>query len=397
MSLEQTWRWFGPRDPIRLSDIRQTGATGIVTALHQIPVGEIWGEDDIRARQRMIEAAGLSWSVVESLPVHENIKKRQGNFRQLIDHYRISLANLGACGIDTVCYNFMPVLDWSRTNLGLRAADGSLASGFDPVAMAVFDLFLLKRPHAEGDYSPEQIAAARAWLDASSQTERDHLVEAILMGLPGSGEAFTTEVLLTELSQYREIGAETLRENLFAFIAEVLPAAMEAGINLAIHPDDPPMPLLGLPRIVSTKSDLSRFLEANPETANGLTYCTGSLGAGRYNDVVDMAGSFADRIHFIHLRNVRRDGRGGFTEVNHLEGDGDLYRVMSILVEEQERRIAAGRPDRRMPMRPDHGPLMQVDSERGHFYPGYSLLGRMKALAELRGLEVAIRRAGNRG
>ena len=393
MAFEQTWRWFGPRDPVSLKEIKQAGATGIVTALHQIPSGEIWPLDRIMERKGLIEAEGLTWSVAESIPVHEAIKQRSGGYRRLIDNYKESVRNLGKCGVDTVCYNFMPVLDWSRTNLAVSFRDGSITTSFEAGVFAAFDLYILQRPSASDEYSKEQAQEARAHFDRMSPSEKDQLTRTILLGLPGSGEAYTLAELRKAIAAYASIGEAGLRANLHSFIREIAPAAEESGVLLAIHPDDPPWSLLGLPRVVSNREDVEQLLGACDVRSNGLTLCTGSFGAGTQNDLVAMARVFARRISFIHLRNVSRNGRHDFLEENHLEGDIDLYGVMRELLAEQKRRIEEGRDDTRMPMRPDHGHLMLPDRERPNVYPGYSLFGRMRGLAELRGLELGIRRS----
>jgi len=390
MALEKTWRWFGPNDPISLQEVKQTGATGIVNALHQIPVGDIWTVEQISERKQIIEAEGLTWSVVESLPVHENIKKRAGNYAQLIDNYKISLRNLAKCGIDTVCYNFMPVLDWSRTNLMIPFSDGSYASGFLTKAFNAFDLFILKRKNAEKDLSPADIEEAKQYFGSMTQKEKDELTKAILFGLPGSWEQFTLEELAKYIAEYENIGDKELRENLYAFLNEVGPAAEEAGVFLAVHPDDPPRPLLGLPRVVSNKNDLTLLTQAYNSPANGLTLCTGALGAGYFNNLTDLAETFADRINFVHLRNVEPQKDGSFIEVNHLEGAVDMFAVIRTLLKEQKKRESEGLKNARIPMRPDHGHLMLDDQHSRTFYPGYSLYGRMKGLAELSGLELGI-------
>ncbi len=393
MALEQTWRWFGPSDPISLTEIKQTGATGIVTALHQIPPGEIWPVQEILKRKAIIAAAGLTWSVAESLPVHEDIKKRTGSYRRLLENYAASLRNLGQCGIDTVCYNFMPILDWSRTDLQVEFKDGSLTTKFETRAFAAFDLFILQRPQAELSYSAGQIQQARQYFSGLSGSQKEKLKQTVLLGLPGSLQAYSLEGLRAALREYDGLGETGLRANLIAFIKEMAPVAEEAGVLLALHPDDPPWPLLGLPRVVRNASDIERILQAGDSPAHGLTFCTGSLGAGRNNNLVEMAEIFAERINFIHLRNVTCSPEGDFIEDNHLEGDVDMFGVMKALLLEQKRRLESGRKDHRMPMRPDHGHLMLLDQQRGDFYPGYSLLGRMRGLAELRGLELGITRS----
>ncbi len=393
MAFEQTWRWFGPNDPISLKEIKQTGATGIVTALHQIPVGEVWQINEIQRRQKLIESEGMVWSVVESLPVHENIKKRKNNFKQLIDNYKQSIRNLSQCGIDTVCYNFMPILDWSRTDLRVVYKDGSITTKFELSVFAAFDIFILKRPDADKDYNEYLFRKAKNYYESLNENQKKTLTDTILLGLPGSFETYSLDQFKTALNEYKDIGKNELRENLSEFIKEIVPAAEEAGVYMVIHPDDPPFPLLGLPRIVSSKDDLQFLLNAYNSPSNGLTLCTGSLGSGTYNNLTDIAESFADRVNFVHLRNVKKTNGSDFIEENHLEGDVDIYSVMKILLTEQSKRIKAGRQDHRLPMRPDHGHLMLPDQSRNKIYPGYSLLGRMRGLAELRGLELGIIRS----
>ena len=393
MSLEQTWRWFGPRDPITLKEIKQTGATGIVTALHYVPVGEMWSVDEIMQRKRIIEAEGLTWSVVESVPVHEDIKKRRNRYRQHLDNFKGTIRNLGQCGIDTVCYNFMPVLDWSRTDVEVVFKDGSITTKFETRVLAAFDIHILRRPGAEKDYSDAQMSAATAYYESANDSQKERLVRSVLLGFPGSGDAYTLDGLRSALSGYEGTGERELRENLYHFIREITPVSEEAGVLMAIHPDDPPWPLLGLPRVVSDKRDIEQLLQATDSPANGITLCSGSLGASPENDLVAMTESFAPRINFIHLRNVSRTPEGDFLEDNHLDGEVDMYGIMKALLMEQKRRADEGRKDTRMPFRPDHGHLMLPDQHRKGFYPGYSLVGRMRGLAELRGLELGVRRA----
>jgi mannonate dehydratase len=395
MAFEQTWRWFGPKDPITLKEIKQTGATGIVTALHHIPPGEPWPIEEIMKRKQIIEAEGLRWSVAESVPVHEHIKKRKNNFTRMTDHYKESIRNLGKCGINTVCYNFMPVLDWSRTNLHVVFRDGSITTRFETHIFAAFDLFILKRPGAANNYRADIQKKAEEYYQHMSEAQKDQLTQTILLGLPGSLEAYTLDEFRAALREYDTIGEAELRNNLISFIREIIPVAEAAGITMAIHPDDPPFSLLGLPRVVSTKQDIEQILGAADSPSNGLTFCTGSFGAGYKNNVIDMAESFADKVQFVHLRNVARNEDGDFLEDNHLDGDIDLYNVMRILLTEQKRRIQTGSVRTHMPMRPDHGHLMSPDMNREGIYPGYSLFGRMRALAELRGLELGIIRSLN--
>jgi mannonate dehydratase len=393
MRFEQTWRWFGPQDPITLKEIRQTGAVGIVSALHHIPVGHVWTDDEIHKRKQMITAEGLRWSVAESVPVHEDIKTRKGRYQHYIDNYKESIRNLGLCGIDTICYNFMPLLDWSRTDLKVAFKDGSITTQFETKAFAAFDLFILRRPGAMLSYTEEQISSAQRYYANLNDQERERLEATVLLGLPGSLVTSTLEEFRSALGNYDGITSNDLREHLYSFINEIIPVAEESGVFMAIHPDDPPWPLLGLPRIVSNKQDVEHLLRVNNSNHNGLTLCTGSFGAGINNDLVDMAESFAGRINFVHLRNVRRNSDGDFLEDNHLDGDIDIFGVMKALIIEQRRRAKEGRKDRRLPFRPDHGHLMSPDLNKEGIYPGYSLFGRMRGLAELRGLELGIRRS----
>jgi mannonate dehydratase len=402
MTFIQTMRWFGPNDPVSLMDIRQAGCTGIVTALHQIPVGEVWTVEAIQQRIQIIEEENhrytpLIWEVVESLPVHEDIKKGLPSREKYIENYKISLRNLAECGIKTVCYNFMPVLDWSRTNLHYEMPDGSLALRFVREDFAVFDLCILQRPKAEADYTPEVQEAAKKKFAKMTSEEIATLQNTVLLGLPGSNEAFELETFQGLLNNYQYIGDKELRENLYYFIQQVAPVAQEAGVNLCIHPDDPPKPLLGLPRVVSTEDDLAQLMNACDVRANGITFCTGSLGVRADNDLPKMVERFGDRIHFVHLRTTKRESNPlNFHEAAHLAGDVDMYEVVKAFVIEGKRRKEKGEKDMRIPMRPDHGHQMLDDlykTGKDKSYPGYSAIGRLKGLAELRGLEMAIERS----
>ena len=393
-------RWFGPLDPTSLADLRQAGCVGVVTALHHLPVGAVWPVAEIQARQQLIEAdnathSPLHWAVVESLPVHEDIKKGKPTRDALIANYQQSLRHLAACGVRTVCYNFMPVLDWSRTDLRYEMPDGSRALRFVWQDFALFDLYILKRPGAAADYEPAVAEAARTRFATLTPAQAQALTDTILLGLPGAEESFQLTGFQAMLDEYREVDAATLREHLYYFLRAVGPVAAEVGIGLCIHPDDPPFPLLGLPRVVSTEADLAGLLAAYDHPANGLTFCTGSLGVRPDNDLAGMIHRFGPRIHFVHLRSTRREENPrNFHEADHLAGDVDMYAVVRALVQEEMRREAAGEEITALPLRPDHGHQMLDDLDTGKkTYPGYSAIGRLRGLAELRGLELGVRRS----
>jgi len=386
-NLEQTWRWYGPDDPVSLQDIKQAGATGIVSALHHIPHGEVWPLADIQERKRIIEEAGLTWSVVESVPVHEAIKTKSSQADEYLDRYKQSLKNLADCGIYTVCYNFMPVLDWTRTQLDLLMKDGSKALYFDWIDLAIFDIYLLGREKAEDDYSDHIVDQAKRKFNAMSAEEKTDLQYNILMGIPGEGD-ITLDSLQQSINIYHEIGIEGLKANLLYFLNAIAETCETNGIKMTIHPDDPPYPILGLPRVVSNEEDLSFIINKEPRAFNGICFCTGSLGAGSENNLSEIFEKVKHRIYFAHLRNVKKDELGSFYEADHLDGDVDMYEIVKALSKENQQR------DQAIPFRPDHGHQMLDDLEKVT-NPGYSAIGRLRGLAELRGLELGILRSSS--
>jgi mannonate dehydratase len=391
-NLEQTFRWFGPADPVTLGAIRQTGATGIVTALHHIPCGDVWSLDEIKQHKAVINATGFKWSVVESVNIHESIKTA-GSLRDgYIEKYITTLKNLGAAGINVVCYNFMPVLDWTRTNLDFRLPNNASALRYFAPAVAAFDLYILEREGAWQDFSEQQKQTAKEFLDSINAEEKELLINTIMAGLPGTDEVFTINEFKEHLKKYQDTDANKLKENLAYFLKAIIPTAEEQGIKMCIHPDDPPFPILGLPRVVCTEKDLSDVINSCPSPNNGITFCTGSLGARGDNDLPGIVARLGEHIHFLHLRNVQREADGSFYEADHLGGSNDMYAIMKNVILEQRKRVASGREDIAIPMRPDHGHKI-LDDFNYDTYPGYSVIGRLKGLAELRGLEMGIKMA----
>ncbi|WP_323845715.1 mannonate dehydratase [Microbulbifer magnicolonia] len=388
--MQETWRWFGPGDTISLGHIAQAGATGIVTSLHELPTGDLWREEDIAERKRLIESAGLIWSVIESIPVHNDIKARTGDFNRMIDNYRESVINAGRAGVTTVCYNFMPVVDWTRTSLSYKLKNGSQALRFEMADFAAYDIHVLRRAGAEADYDPDVLKKANRRFQEMSGEEVDQLERNIIAGLPGGEGSHDRDSIRYSIQQFNELGTEKFRENLFLFLQEVIPAAESVGVKMCIHPDDPPFSLFGLPRVVSTADDVRALLEAFPSPANGLTLCAGSFGSRADNNLVAMAREFAQRVYFVHLRNVVREADGSFYESDHLAGDNDMVGLVAALLEEERRRSRTGAASE-IPMRPDHGLLMGDELSTGAVKPGYSYIGRLKGLAEIRGVIHALK------
>ena len=390
--MKESFRWYGPQDAVPLSAIRQAGATTIVSALHDVPNGAVWSVDAIKRLQTLIQNAGLKWAVVESVPIHEDIKQRIGDYERYIENYKTTLKNLASCGIYTVCYNFMPVLDWTRTHLYKTLADGSTALSFEIDALRAFDLYVVKRNRATEDYSSPQIEAAKRYYESLKEIEVKSLTKSIIAGLPGAEEGYTMEEFNQRIEAYSHLDQDTLRSHLVQFLAAVIPTAEACNVKLCIHPDDPPHSLFGIPRVVSTASDIEALFSAVPSLNNGLTFCTGSFGVRADNDLLEMFINHAERIHFLHFRSTQRDEKGNFFEANHLEGDVDMYAMVKAALQEEKRRKAIGRIDWEIPMRPDHGHQM-LDDLNKTTNPGYSAIGRLRGLAELRGLALGISRS----
>ena len=391
--MKESFRWYGPKDPVPLSAIRQAGATTIVSALHDVPNGEVWSIDAIKSHQKLIANAGLKWGVVESVPIHEEIKQRTGNFEVYIENYKATLENLAHCEILTVCYNFMPVLDWTRTHLYKPLEDGSTALSYEIDALRAFDLFVVKRAKADQDYTEQEIQDAKAYFEALTPLQIESLTKSIIAGLPGAEEGYTMQQFNEQIEAYANLNEETLRSHLIQFLDALMPTAEAVGVNMCIHPDDPPHSLFGIPSVVRTASDIEALFSAVPSLNNGLTFCTGSFGVRPDNDLLEMFTQHAERIHFLHFRSTKRDDKGNFYEANHLEGDVDMFAMVKAALLEERRRKETGRSDWEIPMRPDHGHQMLDDLEK-HTNPGYSAIGRLKGLAELRGLAMGIIRSG---
>ena len=392
MCMIKTWRWYGEHDNVSFSDIKQAGVTNLVTSLFDVPYGEVWTKEDILKRKETIEKNGMTWLVTESIPVHEDIKTQTGDYLRYIENYKKSIENLGACGINTVCYNFMPIMDWTRTDIHYKLENGAHALRFEMIAFIAFDLFILKRENAENDYTKDQIIKARDYFDKLREKEVIALTEVLIANLPGTNEKYTIAEFRNLLNKYKNIDRNKLKEHLFYFLREIIPIAEKSGVKMCIHPDDPPFSLLGLPRIVSTEEDVEELLAAVESPNNGLTFCTGSFGVRADNDLPKMFNHFADKVHFIHLRSTIRDELGNFQEATHLGGDVDMYAIIKNILLEQVRRKQEGVEDHNIPMRPDHGHQMMDDLDK-FYYPGYSNIGRMKGLAELTGLEYGIEKS----
>jgi mannonate dehydratase len=393
--MKESFRWYGPQDPVTLQDISQTGATKVVSALHDIPNGEVWNKDAIKTHQQIIRNADLEWEVVESVPIHEEIKLRIGSFQNHIDNYKKTLENLASCGIHTICYNFMPVLDWTRTHLFYPMKDGSTGFYYNSSALAAFDLFILKREGAEKEYDTKQIQKAKNYFEVQSSKEIEILTKSIIAGLPGAEEGYTLDQFRKQLKQYEFVSTEDLRENLILFLEEIIPAAEKFKVKMSIHPDDPPFNLFGIPRVVRTSKDLDLLFKRIPSLYNGLTYCTGSLGVRKENNLKQIFDKFTDRIHFIHLRSIQREGEGNFFEANHLEGDVDMFSIVYAIIKEEQKRKKEVFTDWEIPMRPDHGHQM-LDDLNKKTNPGYSVIGRLRGLSEIRGLALGISKIINK-
>ena len=383
--MQQTWRWFGPDDSVSLQNIVQAGASGVVTSLHHIPTGAPWPLADVNQRKSEIESHGLNWAVIESIPLHNDIKTRTGDYQRYIDNYKTSVRNAGTAGVSVVCYNFMPVVDWTRTNLSYQLPNASQALRFEMTDFAAYDVYILERANAAEDYSPEMLAAAKASLDQMTDQQKAQLEQNIIAGLPGGEGSYGREEIRSAIAQFIALGNTGMRANLIAFLEEVIPVAEEVGVRMCIHPDDPPFSLFGLPRVVSTADDARALMNAVPSTSNGLTLCAGSFGARADNDLVAMVREFGPQIHFVHLRNIKREDDGSFYESEHLDGDNDMVGLINALLDEEQARQAQGRDDR-IPMRPDHGHLLGDEIGQSNVNPGYSFGGRLKGLAELRGV-----------
>ena len=387
--MKESFRWYGPEDPVGLSDILQSGATNVVSALHQVPNGSVWEKDTIKAYKEIVVKAGLDWEVVESVPIHEDIKRRVGKYKQHIENYKKTIENLSKCGIYNICYNFMPVLDWTRTHLHYHMKDGSTALYFDKTALAAFDLFIVKRKNTEKRYNENKILEAKKYYDSLTKEEVETLSMSIIAGLPGSEEKYSLEKFRNQLEYYESVSKSDFQKNLIYFLEEIIPTAEKFGVRMCIHPDDPPFDLFGIPRVVSTYEDLNFIFKAIPSLSNGLTFCTGSLGVRPDNNLIEIFHKFAERIHFLHLRSTKRDDKGNFYEANHLEGDLDMFQIVRAILIEEKKRKKVNRSDWKIPMRPDHGHQM-LDDLNKKTNPGYSAIGRLRGLAEIRGLALGI-------